>query len=121
MLTNIQFRISCLLASYLKHVTIKTYETAMLPVVLYRCETSSFTLKEERRLRAFENRVLRGIFGAKKNEVVGGWRKLDKKELRNLHSSPNVIRIVKLMMRLAWHVARAGEKNSAYMVFVAEI
>jgi hypothetical protein len=98
----------------------KTYETAILPVVLYRCETSSLTLREERSLKAFENRVLRGIFGSMRDEVTGGWRKLDNEELRNLYSPPNVIGMINSMMRLAGYAARAGEKNNAYMVSAAK-
>jgi hypothetical protein len=65
-------------------------------VVLYGCETWSLTLREEHRLRVFENRVLRrGIFGPKRDEVTGEWRKLHKKELHDLYSSPSIIRIIK--------------------------
>jgi hypothetical protein len=61
-------------------------------VVLYWCET----LREEYRLRVFENRVMRRIFGPKRDEVIGGWRKLHNRELRNVYSSPSVIRMIKL-------------------------
>jgi hypothetical protein len=61
----------------------------ILPVVLYGCETWSLTLKEECRLRVFENRVLRRIFGPKRDEVMGDWRKLFNEELRDLYSSPS--------------------------------
>jgi hypothetical protein len=64
-------------------------------VVLYRCETWSLTLREERRLRVLENRVLRRIFGPKRDEVTGGWRKLHNEELLNFYSSPSVIRMIK--------------------------
>jgi hypothetical protein len=67
----------------------------MLPVVLYRCETWSATLREEHRLRVFENRVLRRIFGPKGDEVMGEWRKLQSGELHNLYSSPDIIRQIK--------------------------
>jgi hypothetical protein len=66
-----------------------------LAVVLYGCERWSLTLREERRLRVFENRVLRRIFGPKRNEVTGGWGKLRNEKLRELYSSPNVIRMIK--------------------------
>jgi hypothetical protein len=64
-------------------------------VVLYGCETSSLTLREEHRLRVFENRVLRRIFGPKRDEVTRDWRKLHNEELHNLYSSPNIIRNIK--------------------------
>jgi hypothetical protein len=64
-------------------------------VVLYGCETWSLTLREEHRLRVFENRVLRRIFEPKRDEVIGGWRKLHNEELHNLYCSPNIIRMIK--------------------------
>jgi hypothetical protein len=67
----------------------------ILPVVLYGCETWSLTLSEEHRLREFENRVLRRIFGPKRDKVMGEWRKLHNEELHNLYSSPDIIRQVK--------------------------
>jgi hypothetical protein len=63
----------------------KIYKTIILPVVLYRCETLSLTIREEHRLRVFENRVLRRIFGPKRDEVSGGWRKLHNEELYALN------------------------------------
>jgi hypothetical protein len=82
---------------------------------MYGCETWSLTLREEHRLRVFENRVLRGMFGLKRDEVMGGWRKLHNEELHNLHSSPSLIRTIK-SRRMSWagHVARVGEKGNAY-------
>jgi hypothetical protein len=68
-------------------------ETIILPVVLYGCETWSLTLGEDQILREFENRVLRCIFGPRRDEVTGEWRKLHNEELHNLYSSPNTIRI----------------------------
>jgi hypothetical protein len=64
-------------------------------VVLYGCETWSLTLREEHKLRVFENRVLRRIFGPKRDEETGGWRKLRNEELRDLYTSPSIIRVIK--------------------------
>jgi hypothetical protein len=71
------------------------YETIILPVVLYGCETWSLTLRENYRLRVFENRVLRRIFGPRRDEVTGDWRKLHIEELHSLYSSPSIIRMLK--------------------------
>jgi len=78
-----------------KNLKIKIYRTIILPVVLYGCETWSLTLREVRRLRVFENRVLRKIFGSERDEVTGEWRKLQNEELNNLYSSPNIVRVIK--------------------------
>jgi hypothetical protein len=91
------------------------------PVVLYGCETWSLTLREEHRLRVFENRVLRGIFGPKRDEVTGEWRKLDNEELHILYSSLNIIRQIKSRrMRWAGHVLRMGEERNVYRVLMAK-
>jgi hypothetical protein len=71
-----------------KNTKIKIYRTTVLPVVLYGCETWSLTLREEHRLRVFENRVLRGIFGPKWDQVTGEWRRLHNEELNDLYCSP---------------------------------
>ena len=74
---------------------IKIYRIIILPVVLYGCESWSLTLREERRRRVFENRVLRRVFGPKRNEVTGEWRNLHNEELNDLYSLPNIVRVVK--------------------------
>jgi hypothetical protein len=79
-----------------KNLKIKIYRIIILHDVLYGCETWSLTLKEERRLRVFENRVLRGIFGPKRNEVTGVWRKRYNEKLRDWYSSHNIVRVIKL-------------------------
>jgi len=66
-----------------------------LPVVLYGYETWSLTLREERRLRVFENRVLRRIFGPKRDEATGEWRKLHNEEINHLYSLPNIVWVIK--------------------------
>jgi hypothetical protein len=67
----------------------------ILPVLVYGCETWSLTLREEHRLRVFENRMLRRIIGPKRDEVTGEWRRLHNEELNDLYSSPNIIRVIK--------------------------
>ncbi|KAJ4431354.1 hypothetical protein ANN_19951 [Periplaneta americana] len=78
-----------------KSLKVRIYKTVILPVVLYGCETWTLTLREEQRLRVFENKVLRKIFGAKRDEVTGEWRKLHNTELHALYTSPDIIRNIK--------------------------
>jgi hypothetical protein len=88
-------------------------------VAVYVCETWSLILREEHRLRVFENRLLRRIFGSKRDETTGGWRKLPNEELHNLYSSQSIIRMIETkVMRWAGHVARMGENRNAYRILV---
>jgi hypothetical protein len=88
---------------------------------LYGCETWSLTLREEQRLRVSQNRVLRRIFGPKRDEVAGARRKLHNKELHNFYSSPNIIRVMKSRrMRWTGHAAHMGERRNAYKIFVGK-
>jgi hypothetical protein len=90
-------------------------------MVLYGCETWSLILRDEHRLRVFENRVLRRIFGQKRDEVTGDWRKLHNEELYNLYSSPNINRMIKSRrMRWAGHLSRREEKRSAYRILLGK-
>jgi hypothetical protein len=91
------YSVQSLLSSRLlsRNLKVKIYTIIILPVVLYGCETWSLTLREEHRLRVFENRVLRRIFGPERDEVRGEWRKLCNGELHNWYSSPDVIRQIK--------------------------
>jgi hypothetical protein len=102
-----------------KNIKIRIYKTIILPVVLYGCETWPLTLREEHGLRVFENRVLRRIFGQKRDEVMGGWRRWHNEDLYNLNSSPSIIRMIK-SGRMGWarHVARMGAKRTVYRILV---
>jgi hypothetical protein len=106
-----QSKIFCLPVSYQKNLNIKIYKTVILPVVLYGCETWSLTLREEHGLRVSENRVLRRIFGPKREED-GSWRKLHNDELHSPYSSQNIVRVSKARrLRWAGHVARMGREE----------
>jgi hypothetical protein len=90
-------------------------------VALYGCKTWSITLREEHGLRLFENRVLRRIFGPKRNEVIRDWRELHNEELHNLHSLPIIICMINSKrMRWARYVVRMGETGNAYRILVGK-
>jgi hypothetical protein len=115
----VQNLLSSLLLS--KNLKIRIYKTIILPVVLNGCETWSLTLREEHRLRVFENRVLRRIFAPKRDEVTGEWRKLHDEELHDLYSLPNIIIIMKSRrMRWAGHASRMWEKRNVYSLLVGK-
>ena len=103
-----------------KNLKIKIYRTIILPVVLYGCETLSLTLREERRLRVFENKVLRRILGPKRDEETGEWRKLHNEEVNDLYCSPNNAGVIKWRMEWAGHVARMGKRRGLYRVLVGK-
>ena len=88
---------------------------------MYGCETWSLALREERKLRVFENTVLRRIFGPRRDEVTGEWRRLRNEELNDLYSSPNIVRVINSRrMRWGGRVARMGEERGAYRVLVGK-
>jgi hypothetical protein len=98
---------------------IRVYIAIVLPVVLYGCETRSLTLREEQGMRVFENRLLRRIFGPQRDDGTGERRRLHNKELNDLYSSSDIVRVIKLRrMRWVGHVAHMGEKRGAYRILV---
>ena len=99
----------------------KDSRTIILPVVLYGCEIWSLTLRDERRLRVFENVVLRRILGLRRDEVMGKWRRLHNEEINDLYSSPNNVRVIK-SRRMIWarHVTRMSEERGVYMFLVGK-
>jgi hypothetical protein len=100
-----------------KNVKIIIYKTIIFPVVLYWCETWPLTLREEDRLRVFENRVLRKIFEPKGDEVIGGWRKLHNEELHNLYG---IIRMISQGDEMVRACSTHGEKRNAYRILVGK-
>jgi hypothetical protein len=104
-----------------KNLKIKIYRNIILPVVLYGCETWPLTFSEERRLKVFENMVLRRTFGPKRDNVTGEWRKLHKEKLHDLYSSPNIVLVIKsIKMRWAGHVAWMWERRGVYTILVGK-
>ena len=99
---------------------IEIYKITILHVVFYGCGTWSLTLREERKLRVCEKRVLRRIFGPKRDEATGEWRKLQE-ELNDLYSSLSIVRVTKTR-RTRWvgNEARKGERRGAYRVLVGK-
>jgi len=107
-------------SSLLSKNRIRIYRNTVLSVVLYGCETWSLTLRKGRRLRVFENRVLRRVFGTKMDELTGEWRKLHIEKLNDLCSS-NIVRLIKSRkMRWTGHVALTGQSRVVCRVLVGK-
>ena len=85
----------CVCRRISKNLKNKIYRTIILSVILFGCETWSMTLREDRKMRVFESMVFRRIFGPRRDEVTGEWRRLHNEELKDLYSSPNIVRVIK--------------------------
>jgi len=97
------------------------YRTIILPIILYGCETWSLTLREECRLRVFENRVFRRVFGPNRDDVTGEWKKLHNEELSDLYSLPSIVRVVKSRrMRWAGHMSLMGEGRVLHRILAGK-
>jgi len=118
MIAIIRCRIFCLPVRLPHNLKTKIYRTIILSVVLYGCETWSLTLRKEGKLRVFENRMLRRIFGPKRDELPGEWKKLHTEELNDLYCSPNIVRVI-TSRRIRWPglVARVGEEDRCIQGF----
>ena len=103
-----------------KNIEIKIYRTVILPFVMCGCETWSLTWREERRRRVFENRVLRRLFGPKRDEITSEWRKIHNGMFNDLYYSPNIVGVIKSRMRWARLVVGLGESRGAYRVLVGK-
>ena len=116
----IQFKHFLLQEFSLRISTFKIYKTIILPVGLYGCETWSLTLREECRVRVFESRILRLIFGLKR-DTNGDWRRLHNEELHSLYRSPNIVRVIE-PRRFRWtgHVDKMEEGKSAFKIFTGK-
>ena len=103
-----------------KTLKIKIYRSIILSVVLYGCETWLLTLKEKHRLRVFETRVLRRIFGTRRDEVKGEWRRLHNEEHYDLCSSPNIVRVIKSKKEVGGACSACGREERYKQEFCGE-
>jgi hypothetical protein len=104
-----------------KNLKLKIYRTIILPVVLYGCETWLLTLREDHRIRVFENSLLRRIFGPKRDEVTSEWRKLHSEKLNDLYFVPNIVRVIKSRrMRWVGHLAHMVERRGIHRILMGK-